>query len=176
ITEEGRSLLRRMPKLEAQRALRKDYEKLVDGSLSLDDFMQDRTKILDDTKLKRTTAQTFAAKVIQASELIQKEYVKEVNQGELVASAIRGLYQRTEEKVPSDIKDRLAQVKQLKEPELTVLLADVRERLGNREDLANHKDIDYALQRMMSPLDPYTTYIDPEMLAQFKRETAGNFT
>ncbi len=55
-------------------------------------------------------------------------------------------------------------------------MTDVRERLGNREDLANHKDIDYALQRMMTPLDPYTTYIDPEMLAQFKRETGGDFT
>ena len=77
IAEEGRTLLRRMPKLEAQRSLRKEYEKLVDGSKSYDAFTAERAKILDETKLKRTTAQAFAAKVIQASELIQKEYVKE---------------------------------------------------------------------------------------------------
>ncbi len=176
IADEGRSLLRRMPKLEAQRSLRKAYENLVDGSTSYDRFMEERTKILDETKLKRSVAQAFAAKVIQASELIQKEYVKEVNQGDLVAAAIRGLFQRADEKVPKEIKGRLEKIKDLQEPELTALLADVRERLGNREDLANHKDIDYALQRMMTPLDPYTTYIDPEQLAQFKRETAGNFT
>src|SRR5262249_53379065 len=65
--------------------------------------------------------------------------------------------------------------KNLKEKELTVLLADVRERLGSREDLDNHKDIDYALQRMLHHLDPYTTYIDPETVSQFKREM-GSFT
>ena len=176
IADEGRTLLRRMPKLEAQRSLRKEYEKLVDGSSSYDAFMAERAKILDETKLRRTVAQAFAAKIIQASELIQKEYVKDVNQPELIASAIRGLYLRADEKMPPDIKERLEKIKGLQEPELTALLTDVRERLGNREDLANHKDIDYALQRMMTPLDPYTTYIDPEMLAQFKRETGGDFT
>src|SRR5262249_60033525 len=72
-----------------------------------------------------------------------------------------------------EVKDK---TKKAKEEDLTNLLTDVRERLGKREDLANHKDIDYALQRMMSPLDPYTTYIDPETLGQFKREMGGSFT
>ena len=77
--------------------------------------------------------------------------------------------------LPQELQQRIETAKDLSEEELTTFLADVRERLGNREDLANHKDIDFALQRMMSPLDPYTTYIDPETLAQFKRETAGTF-
>jgi carboxyl-terminal processing protease len=70
----------------------------------------------------------------------------------------------------------LDHVKDMGEKELTSLLADVRERFGNREDLANHKDLDIALQRMLSHLDPYTTYIDPEMKKQFEQEMQGDLT
>jgi hypothetical protein len=54
--EEGRKLLARMPKLESQRSLRKKYQQLVDGGLSLDDFEKARTDIMDSTKLKRSMA------------------------------------------------------------------------------------------------------------------------
>ncbi len=173
---EGQKLLTRMPKLEAERSLRKAYQKLADGSLALDKFEKERTTILDSMKLDPSTAKRFAAKVVQASQLVAKEYVKEVNQGELIASAVRGLYGRIGQEVPTDVTSRLADSKKMKEEELTSLLTDIRMRLGKREDLANHKDIDFALQRMMIPLDPYTTYIDQEQLAQFKREMGGNFT
>ncbi|HEV3202932.1 MAG TPA: S41 family peptidase [Gemmataceae bacterium] len=176
LLEEGNKLLSRMPKLEAQRTLRKRYQDLADRKITFDQFQTDRGKILDDMKLNRETAAAFAAKVIQASHLILKEYVKETNQGDLVASAVKGLYSRIDEKMPQEVKERLNKVKTLSEEDLTALLTDVRERLGKREDLAKHKDIDFALQRMMAPLDPYTTYIDPETIHQFKRETAGNFT
>jgi C-terminal peptidase prc len=175
LTTEGRRLLASMPKLEAYRNIRRSYQKLVDGKLSVDEFTKERSKILDDMKITGSTARAYAAKVIQATQLLQREYVKEINQGELVAAAIKGLYVRIEEKIPPDIKARLDKVKDLKESELVTLLTDVRQRLGNREDLDNHHDLDFALQRMMAPLDPYTTYIDPETLAQFKRETAGDF-
>jgi C-terminal peptidase prc len=173
---EGHKLLERMPKLEAQRTLRKKYQELVDGKLSTDGFEKARADILDTTKLKRSTALAFAAKVIQATETIRESYVKEVKQEDLVAWAIRGLYQRLDEKIPADIKERLEQIKEMSEKELTGLLADVRERFGNREDLANHKDLDVALQRMLSHLDPYTTYIDPEMKKQFEQEMQGDLT
>jgi C-terminal peptidase prc len=176
LTDEGRQMLSRMPRLEVQRDLRKAYQRLADGTLTVDQLEKERATILAGSKLDRATARNFAAKVIHASQLVSKEYVKEVSQGELVASAVRGLYSRIDEKVPADIKKRLDQAKGLKEEELTNLLTDVRERLGKREDLASHKDIDFALQRMMGPLDPYTTYIDPETLAQFRREMGGNFT
>jgi C-terminal peptidase prc len=176
LSEEGRKLLSRMPKLDAERNLRKAYQQLADGGLALEDFKKERTAILDGMKLEPATAKRFASKIIQATQLINKEYVKEVNQGELVASAVRGLYSRLGQELPKDVADRLIDVKNMKEDALTNLLTDIRLRLGKREDLANHKDIDYALQRMMMPLDPYTTYIDPEQLAQFKREMGGNFT
>jgi len=173
---EGHKLLERMPKLEAQKSLRKKYQELVDGKLSPDDFDKARADILDTTKLRRSASLAFAAKVIQATENILHDYVKEQKQEDLVVWAIKGLYQRLDEKVPGDIKDRLEHAKDMGEKELTALLADARQRLGNREDLANHKDLDIALQRMLSHLDPYTTYIDPEMKKQFEQEMQGNLT
>src|SRR5205823_934562 len=106
---------------------------------------------------------------------IRDHYVKEVNQGDMVAWAIRGIYRQIDEKLPDEVRERLDKVRDLREAELTNLLADVRERLGQREDLDNHKDIDYALQRMLAHLDPYTTYIDPETIARFTTETTGEF-
>src|SRR5437762_12875712 len=78
--------------------------------------------------------------------------------------------------MPQEVKDRLEQAKTMDDGELNKFLADVRERLGKREDLDKHKDIDHALQRMLHHLDPYTTYIDPETLAQFERDVRKNYS
>jgi C-terminal peptidase prc len=172
---EGEKLLARMPKLKAYQDLRREYEKLVDGTLDAEQFPTQRADILAGTKLKRSTAFAYAAKVIQATQVIRDAYVKEVNQGDMIAWAVRGLYRQIDEKMPSEVKDRLDKAKDLSEAELTALLADVRERLGKREDLDNHKDIDFSLQRMLAHLDPYTTYIDPETLSRFTTETTGKF-
>src|SRR6202158_4369991 len=88
---------------------------------------------------------------------------------------IRGLYRRIDEKLPDDLKPMLEKVKTLDAEDLKTLLADARQQLGKREDLDHHKDVDYSLQRMLSHLDPYTTYIDPETLAKFTIETDGHF-
>lgn len=176
LAEEGATLLSRMPKLKAYQELRKTYQKLADGSLTAEQFTKDRKKVLDGMKLKRSAALAWASKVIQATQVVKEGYVKEVNQGELVAWAVRGLFRQLDEKIPPEIKDRLDKAKNLNEEDLTSLLADVRERLGQREDLENHKDIDFALQRMLSHLDPHTTYIDPETLLRFHQETQGKFT
>src|SRR5262249_2435184 len=133
-------------------------------------------KILEGMKYSRSDARDFAAKIIQASQQLREEYVKELNQGDLVGWAIDGLYKGIGEKMPKDIKDRVAKVKTLKEEELNTLLTDVREKLGNREDLDKHKDIDIALQMMTRKLDPYTTYIDPETVERFRQDTEANFT
>src|SRR5207302_4221176 len=101
---------------------------------------------------------------------------KEVSAGDVVARAISGLYHRLGEKIPTDISERLAKVTELKEADLTVLLTDVRERLGKREDLDNHKDIDFSLQRMLSHLDPYTTYFDAETDQKQESDIKGTFT
>ncbi|MCS6851634.1 MAG: S41 family peptidase [Gemmataceae bacterium] len=175
--EEGRRLLSQMPKLKAHQELRKNYQKLVDGTLSAADFAKEREQILTSMKLRRSEALEYAAKVMQAINLVREGYVKELNQGEMVDWAIRGLLRRLEErKLLSEFADRLKLAKSMSERELTLLLADVRERLGKREDLDKNKDVDISLQQMLSHLDPYTNYIDPETLAQVRREMMGRFT
>ncbi|HBI43568.1 MAG TPA: hypothetical protein DDY78_12060, partial [Planctomycetales bacterium] len=174
--EEGRQLLGRTPRLESQRDLRKDYQKLADGDLSEDDFTKDRDKILAGTKLPPAVAQKFAAKVIEATEVILSDYYKEENQGELVTQAIRKEYRFLEERIPDALEAGLKKAKDMSEDQLKELLIDARTALGKREDLDKDKDIDVALVEMLRTLDPYTTYIDPETLNRFKIEIAGNFT
>jgi C-terminal peptidase prc len=159
-----------------QRSLRKEYQKLVDGTLSLDTFQARRAAIFESTKLAPKDAADFAGKVIEATLVIKDGYVKDINQGDLVGWAIRGLYRRAEEKIPEKIERRLKDVKGLRERDLTALLADARQHLGKREDLDQHKDLAITLQRMLSHLDPYTTYIDPTTKARFEQEVSGNFT
>ncbi|HXG11193.1 MAG TPA: S41 family peptidase [Gemmataceae bacterium] len=176
IAEEGQQLLSRMPRLEAQRSLRREYQKLVEGQLSVEKFLESRARILESMKLRRSDALAYARKVMQAIQMVRDNYVKEVNAGEMVSWGVRDLYRRLDEKLPPDIQERLGKVKQMKDADLAVLLADVRERLGSREDLAGGKDVDLTLQRMLSHLDPYTTYIDKETLDRFKTEYTGGFT
>ena len=176
VAEEGRQLLSRTPRLESQRELRKDYEKLAEGDLSADDFTKDRNKILEGTKLPAAVADKFAGKVIDATEVILSDYYKEENQGELVAQAIRKEYRFLEERIPDALEARLKKAKDMSEDQLRELLIDARTALGKREDLDKDKDIDVALVEMLRTLDPYTTYIDPETLNRFKIEIAGNFT
>jgi C-terminal peptidase prc len=175
IAAEGKNFLSRMPKLEAQRDLRKDYEKLADGKLTVEKFLEQRQNVLDGTRLTRVAAREFAEKVIDATKMISKDYVKKVNQGEMVGWAIKGLYRKVEEKVPDDLSKKLANVKEMKERDLKDLLADARQRLGKREDLDNHKDIDQALLRMLAHLDPYTTFYDPESLKRAQADIQGRF-
>jgi C-terminal peptidase prc len=174
--EEGKNLLAQMPRLEAQRNLRKQYQALVDAKIKLPTFEEKRQEILDSTKMRRTEALDYARKVVEVTQLLKEAYVKDVNQGELVAGAIRGLYKHIEEKLPEDIEARLKKAKDLKESDLVVLLADMRVALGQREDLDKHKDLDYTLQEMTRKLDPYTTYIDPETVDRFRTDVQGVFT
>jgi C-terminal peptidase prc len=173
--EEGKTFLDRMPRLEAQRGLRKQYQAFVDGKIDLDKFVSERDTILAGMKLNRDDAMEFAQKVMEAVGIITEGYVKKINQNDLVAWAIKGLYRRVDEKVPAKIEGRLKNVGDLKESDLTVLLADARQALGKREDLDKHKDIDFTLQRMLLHLDPYTTYIDPDQKKKLDQEIIGRF-
>jgi C-terminal peptidase prc len=176
LAEEGRALLTQMPKLEAQRNLRKEYQQLVDGTLALDKFTEARDQILKSQQLKHSAAEAYARSVIRAAEELRDNYVKDVKEGDLVAWAVRGLYRRLDEKLPGDIADRLNNTKEMSEPQLTELLADARERLGKREDLENHKDVDISLQRMTGHLDPHTTYWDVEQKEREETQVKGEFT
>ena len=72
VVEEGNRLLSQMPKLQAYQDLRKAYQKLADGGLSLDDFNKEREKIQTSMKLKRSEAVAYATKVIQLIKSINR--------------------------------------------------------------------------------------------------------
>jgi carboxyl-terminal processing protease len=174
--EEGKTLLARMPRLEAQRKLRKEYQALLDGKIDLDKFKSLRKAILDSTKLTHADAVDFAEKIMEAIVKIKRGYVKKLNTQDLVVWAIRGLYRQVDEKIPENITARLKKVADMKEDQLIELLADARQALGKREDLDKHKDIDFTLKRMLyKHTDPYTTYIDPEEKERMQREIRGRF-
>ena len=97
---EGKNLLERMPKLKTMQDLRKEYQKLTDGAVTPDEFTKNRTQLLAGMKMKHEKAREYAAKVIQASQHIHDSYVKDTNQGELVAWAIRGFTRTSRKRFP----------------------------------------------------------------------------
>src|SRR5262249_42689384 len=147
--EEGNRLLNRMPRLEAHRSIRREYQKLVDGEGTVEGFEKQRNLILEQTRLSHNAAMDYGDKVYKAIETVVDNYIKEVNPGDLAASAVKGIYYQVEEKVPADISEKLTRSHEFQKDDMILVLAEARERLGNREDLGNHKDIDITLQRML---------------------------
>ncbi len=184
--EEGKTLLGRMPRLEAQRKLRKDYQAILSGKIDLDKFTSERKEIVESTKLPRSDAVEFAEKVMDAIRIITRGYVKKLDPHDMVVWAIRGLYRQVDvtgttpvlypNKIPEKIAAKLKDVADMNEEQLSELLADARQAVGKREDLDKHKDIDWTLKRMLlKHTDPYTTYIDKEEKERMKREIGGRF-
>jgi C-terminal peptidase prc len=176
IAEEGHNLLSRMPKLEAQQSLRKVYQKFAEGKLEVTAFQTERKSVLDTMLISERDANNYAIMVMRAAKVVRQGFVKDVNQGQLIDYAVRGLYKHLNEKMPSSIKDRLDTVKSLKEVDLLKLLADARQHLGKREDLANGKDITHSLHPMLNKLDKHTDYIDPETLTRLEQDIRGHFS
>jgi carboxyl-terminal processing protease len=174
--EEGKTYLERMPRLEAQRKLRQEYQALIEGKIDVEKFAAQRKAILDGTKLPREQADEFSGKIMKAIALVTRDYVKELDPHKLVEWAIRGLYKQVDEKISAKIEARLKDVADMKADELAELLADARQELGQREDLDKHKDIDYTLWGMLHKhTDNYTTYIDREEKERLKKEIGGRF-
>jgi C-terminal peptidase prc len=176
VREEGQHLLSRMPKLEAKQALRKAYEKLADGTLTAATFMKERRDILAGTRLSDSAAGYYARTVLRAVQMVKVGYVKDVNRGQLVDWAVRGLYKHLGENLPSALKDRLARAKGMNDADLLRLLAEARKHLGKREDLAAGKDITYSLHPMLGHLDRHTDYIDPDTLRRIEVDIQGHFS
>jgi carboxyl-terminal processing protease len=176
IIEEGTRLIGRMPKLKAQQELRKNYVKLADGGLKVDEFTEARKKIQATMKLDKEDAETFARKTLAGLEKVQRRYVKDLHLGEMVQWAVKGMYKGLDENVPGDILTQLNDARSMRRGQLADLLADSRERLGKREDLEKNKDVDLAIKRAMFNLDPYTTYYDEEAIAQMQSQMTGQFT
>lgn len=174
--KEGAAFLARMPKLKALQELRKDYEKFADGGMTADEFVAARAKIREGMKLPARDADAFARKVTEAADLVTKVYIKKVNVGTLTAAAIKGMYRRVDEPLPTDLEAALKDTEIQTETKRTELLADARTRLGKREDLDENKDADLAILMMMASLnDPYTVYYDKETVRRMASALRGRF-
>ena len=175
LAEEGHNFLVRMPKLEAQQTLRKAYQKLVDGKLDVAGFNTERAGVLESAKINEEEASKYARVIVKAADLVKRSYYKDVVKPPLIEYAINGMYKSVEEKVPSDIKERLDNVKGMKDVDLLKLLTDARQRLGKREDLGKGQDITNSLNAMLAKLDKHTGYIPPEVVERFRNDTSGKF-
>lgn len=178
IAEEGSRLLQQMPRLAGARDLRKAYQKLTDGAMTLAEFNTTRERLLAESKLLRADAVAYSSKVMQGVRLLQSSYVRELNLGDMVEWAATGLCKKVnDERVVRELRDRFDKVKTLKEADLTALLADVREHLGKRGDLANNADVDWSLRQVITGhFDVHSRYIDAQEVNEFKRMMTGNYS
>jgi C-terminal peptidase prc len=178
LAREGEGLLSRMPKLKAQQQLRKDYQKLADDpkAFTVANLTADRDAIKKAMKLAKKDAETYADSVNEAVNRVKSYYIRDLNHGDLTAAAIRGLYRRIEEPLPTDLEEKLKNPKKLTEDERLDLLTDARLRLGKREDLDEPKDADLSLLMMMASLnDPYSVYFDKSAVERTAASLRGRF-
>ena len=177
LAKEGAALLARMPKLKAHQELRKNYQKLADGGMKLEEFTAARDKIREDMKLNAKDAVSFASKVNDAMSIVTGVYIKKVEANDLAVAAIKGMYRRIEEPIPAELEGMLQDAKDGgSETKRTELLRDARMRLGKREDLDDNKDADVAILMMMASLnDPYSVYYDKDTVRKMASALRGRF-
>jgi C-terminal peptidase prc len=160
LADEGRELLGRVPRLQGQQALRRLYQQVADGTISTNRLPAERDRLLGERQLPREEAEAFARSVLDAARVVRDRYIEDVKPEDLAGWAALGLYQALDEAPPQDLDARLARARN--KNDLLELLADVRRRLGKREELDGHKGVDLSLQRMLSRLSPHAAYVDPE--------------
>lgn len=178
LAKEGEELLYRMPKLKAKQQLRKDYQKLADDPKAFTVAMltAERNAIKKAMKLPKKDAETYADNVNEQIDRVASVYIRKLNPGELTAAAIKGLYRRVEEPLPTELEEKLKNPKELTEDERLELLMDARMRLGKREDLDEPKDTDLSLLMMMASLnDPYSVYFDADAVRRAASSLRGRF-
>ena len=166
LVAEGRQLLNRAQQRESQKQLRKLYQGYAAGRVTESKLISERRAILKSSELSRGDADAFADKILDAIRLIEIQYVRRMNPGQMVGWAIDALYQHADELVPEGIQGRLEKRRTLDAAALKQLLSDARLILGNREDLQGHAPIDAALQGMLPHLDSLCRYYTPDEVAQ----------
>lgn len=178
LVKEGKELLAQMPRLENQQQLRKKYEALTDGALTLDQFKAERGKLIAAGALPRGEAEQFADKIVKIAHLAVDDYVKKVKVRDMIVAAVKGLYRAADEKLSKDIQDRVdlvAKSDRDDEAQLRELLVEARLALGSRKELKQPKDADAAMALMLHSLDQHSTYIDPETKRTFDIQTQQQF-
>ena len=108
------------------------------------------------------SAGLLARKIVAISQFISESHVTRVKQGELVDRMIgRDIYRQNQETISADTAKRLANIGDMSEKELVILLTRSPGAVGSNRGKYNPRDVPQAVQRMLSQLDPYASY-DPE--------------
>ncbi len=165
VAREGEKYLDRMPKLKTPQELRKAYQQLADGKLTVDEFGKARAKLVAAMKLPADAAKEFTETMLIGAETIKLKYVKPIDTGTLTAGCLKGLFRRLDEPLPKEIEAKLKDPKKLTDDDQKALFTEARLALGKREDLDDGKDADLALGAMAQAIeDPYTVYVDKETM------------
>ncbi|HMP60090.1 MAG TPA: S41 family peptidase [Gemmatales bacterium] len=175
VVKEGVELLSQMPRLESLRDLRKKYQALVAGKLTPGEFQSERDALQASIKLSRDDAEEFCDRVFKVARIADENYVKPVKLADLITAGIKGLYRHLEEKLPAELQERVDNASGLSDAQLRKLVIDARMHLGRRPDIKKHKDSNIFLEWMLNSLDQHSTYISPEALREFERQTNQRF-
>lgn len=100
----------------------------------------------------RVQAENFARVVFNLAALVERDYVKKVGTPDLMAAAVRGLYDETGQVVPDKVKNALAAA--VNANDLVQTLADVRVLLGNHPNLSGAKSLFAAMNGFKHATDP----------------------
>nr|BAL54184.1 protease [uncultured Planctomycetota bacterium] len=175
IQSEGKALLTQMPRFERPRQMRKHYLAYAEGKITADTLRVERNRYLEALRVSQKEAETFADRVLRVATIARANYVKPVTYGDLIPAAVRGLYRFMQEKVPPEIEKRLDDVPNLTTSEIRELLAEVRQKIGQRDDIQGNKAVYRACDAMLHSLDNYSGFIDPETVAEIERQTQQVF-
>ncbi|MCE9567232.1 MAG: S41 family peptidase [Planctomycetes bacterium] len=174
--KEATGLIFRMPRLKWQQDLRKAYQNLADGKVTVDEALTTRKTLRDSLKLPAEDAAAYAKKVEDWTSELSARYIKPFTTGELTAAAIKGMYSRAEEPLPVDLEDALKKPKELSREQQDELLMDARMRLGRREDLDGDKAVDVSLAMASGSLgDRYSIYTDKAGVLKMQSQLQGRF-
>src|SRR5262249_30411770 len=135
-----------------------------------------RETILAGMKMTVEEAAQYARHVMSATEVVMHYYYKKLTASQMVDAAVRGMYRKLDEVLPSSVKEKLDNAKNLQKTDLLALLTEARQHLGKREDLAGGKDVTLSLHPMMAKLDRHSDYIDPETVQKAIIDIQGKFS
>jgi hypothetical protein len=127
---------------------------VVAGPASGNAGVSPQTRTLRDRKLTRSAVDDFTANILEAAHLIAERHVKKVQRADVVAWAIHGVYHRLHAPIPKAVAKRLTGIRSLTRADREALLRDVREQLGDRKELDQYRDIDFALEGMFLRIQP----------------------
>lgn len=172
---EGKTFIGQMPRFESQRQMRRRYLAYAEGKIAAETLRQEYNAYLKSLQVSAKEAELFADRVLRVANIARNNYVKSVSYGDLIPAAVRGLYTYMQEKIPPDISKRLDDIGNMTTAEIREFLIEVRQKLGQREDIQGNKAVYRACDAMLHALDNYSAFIDPETVAEIERQTQQVF-